>query len=257
MMKTIVMIHGMGESAWCWDNYKEFFEKKGYNCITPTLRWHDIDSKDTPNPAIGTTSLLDYVSDLEKEIDKLDEQPILIGHSMGGLLAQILAERRSVKALILLSPASPYGVLDLKMSILRSLSPFFRKFAFWKKPIKQDFKAISYSMLNLCPDEEKIRIFDKLVFESGQALSEIGFWFFDPKKAAKINGDKVNCPIMFIVGEEDRITPVSIVRKIAEKYKTVSDFKVFPNHAHWLIGEPGWEKITEYIYDWIEKLDYN
>lgn len=251
------MIHGMGESAWCWDNYKEFFEKKGYRCITPTLRWHDINPKDPPNPKIGTTSLLDYVFDLEKEVDKLDEPPILMGYSMGGLLAQILAERRKIKALILLSPASPYGVLDLRMSLLRSFSPFFRKFAFWKKPVKQDFKAVSYSMLNLCSAKEKKNIFDKLVFESGRALSEIGFWFFDFKKAAKIDGNKVTCPVMFVVGKEDRITPVSIVRKTAKKYKTVSDFKIFPNHAHWILGEQGWEKITEYIYNWIKKLGLN
>jgi pimeloyl-ACP methyl ester carboxylesterase len=255
-MDTIFMIHGMCGGAWCWDNYKKFFEEQGYNCIIPNLRWHNIESKNSPDSMIGTTSLLDYVSDLEKEIDKLNTTPILIGHSMGGLLAQIIAERKKIKALILLSPASSYGILDLKMSVLKIFSNFFKEFPFWNKPIKKNFKTMSYSMLNLCSEEEKIKIFDKFCYESGRALSEIGFWFFDFKKAAKVNANNVNCPVLFIVGGKDRIIPTSIVRKTADKYKVVSDFKIFPNNAHWLLGEPNWEKIAGYIDNWI-KINLN
>jgi len=84
MGETIVMIHGMWGGPWCWENYKRFFEEKGYRCITPTLRYHDVDPKDPPPPELGTTGLLDYAEDLEKEIRALDEPPIIMGHSMGG-----------------------------------------------------------------------------------------------------------------------------------------------------------------------------
>ena len=75
MTKTIVMIHGMWAGSWCWGNFKPYFEGRGHQCYTPTLRYHDIDPKDRPNPALGTISLLDYAQDLEEFIRNLDERP--------------------------------------------------------------------------------------------------------------------------------------------------------------------------------------
>ncbi len=107
MAKTIVMIHGMFGGGWYWDNYKGFFEKRKFQCHTPTLRFHDVDPEDKPCSDLGTTSLLDYAQDLEDYIGELDERPILIGHSMGGLLAQILGARGLAMGLVLLTPAPP------------------------------------------------------------------------------------------------------------------------------------------------------
>ena len=78
MNKTIMMIHGMGVGGWIWKNYREFFEQKGYHCLTPILRYHDRDPQSPPHPQLGTTSILDYTDDLENEIRKLDEKPILL-----------------------------------------------------------------------------------------------------------------------------------------------------------------------------------
>jgi len=86
MNNTIFMIHGMWSGGWYWENYCQFFKDRGYRCLAPTLRLHDVDPKEPPHPDLGTVSLLDYVSDLENEIRKLDHQPIIMGHSMGGLL---------------------------------------------------------------------------------------------------------------------------------------------------------------------------
>ena len=73
MSETMVMIHGMWGGEWCWENFKGFFEGKGYHCITPVLRFHDVDPEEPPHPKLGTTSLLDYAEDLEKEINELEE----------------------------------------------------------------------------------------------------------------------------------------------------------------------------------------
>ena len=112
MSKTIFMIHGMWGGGWSWDKFQGYFEDKGYRCIVPYLRHHDIKPNDPPPPGLGKTSLLDYAEDLELEIKKLDEKPIIMGHSMGGLLAQILASRDLAKAAVLITPASPAGILQ-------------------------------------------------------------------------------------------------------------------------------------------------
>ena len=83
MIKNIVMIHGMWGGSWAWDNYKSFFEDKGYTCYTPELRYHDISPNDKPDPALGTTSLLDYAQDLKEYISNLDDEPVIVGQGDG------------------------------------------------------------------------------------------------------------------------------------------------------------------------------
>ena len=254
MTEIIVMIHGMWGGGWNWENYQKFFEGKGYHCITPTLRFHDVDPKAPPSPRLGTTSLLDYAEDLEKEIRKLDTVPILMGHSMGGLLAQVLGSRGLAKALVLLAPAPPLGIMVLKPSVIRSFWSIFTRWGFWRKPMRPTFAEAVYSMLHLLPSEEQKEIFDKFVYESGRAACEIGFWFFDRKRAAKVDESRVTCPVLVIAGAQDRITPASVVRKVAEKYRAVSTYQELANHAHWLIVEPDWQEITEYIADWLNQV---
>jgi pimeloyl-ACP methyl ester carboxylesterase len=255
MAETIMMIHGMWGGGWYWENYRKFFEEKGYSCLTPTLRFHDMDPKETPDPRLGTTSLLDYAEDLEKEIGKLDAPPILMGHSMGGLLAQILGSRGLARSLVLLTTASPHGIMALRPSVIRSFWSGFRRYGFWKKPMRQTFNEAVYSMLHLLTAEEQKEIFARFVYESGRAACEIGFWLFDSRRAAKVDESKVTCPVLVIAGARDRITPVSIVRKVADKYRGVSTYKEFANHAHWVVGEPGWQEIAEYILNWLKQAN--
>ncbi len=253
MVETIFMIHGMWGGGWVWENYKKFFGDKGYRCITPTLPFHDIDPKETPPPKLGTTSLLDYAEDLEKEIKKLNTPPILMGHSMGGLLAQILGSRGLAKALVLLTPASPAGINALKLSVIKSFWSGLIK-CLRKKPFRQTFKEAAYSTLYLVPKEEQKEIYSKFVYESGQAAWEIGFWLFDLKRASKVDESKITCPVLVVAGAQDRITPASVVRKVATKYRAVSTYKEFANHAHWVIGGQNWQEVAEYISEWLTQV---
>jgi pimeloyl-ACP methyl ester carboxylesterase len=253
LAETILMIHGMFVGAWVWSNFKSFFEAKGYRCAIPTLRYHDINPGEVPNPQLGTTSLLDYADDLEKEIRQLGVQPIVMGHSMGGLLAQILGSRGLAKALVLLTPASPSGIMALKLSTIRAFLSAFTKWGFWLKPMRLTFNEAVYSAFHLLPPEEQRALYDKFGYESGRAGCEIGFWLFDTKRASRVDKSKVTCPVLVIAGAEDRMTPASVVRKVARKYKDVSTYKEFTNHAHWVLGEPGWEVITEYISGWLDR----
>ena len=254
MAETIVMIHGMYGGAWYWENYKNYLEQKGFACQTPTLRYHDIDPGDTPDPELGTTGLKDYARDLEEYIRNLDRKPFLMGHSMGGLLAQILGARGLAKGLVLLTPASPSGIHALKYSVIKSFWSVLTKWGFWRKPNRLPFEAAVYSMLHLLPADEQKAVYDRCVYESGRAAAEIGFWLFDFKGGSKVDQTHVTCPVLVIAGAQDRITPVSVVRKVALKYKPVSTYKEFENHAHWVVSEPGWEKIVEYAADWMERV---
>jgi len=258
MSKTIIMIHGMWGTDWYWQNYKTFLESKGYKCVSPVLRYHDMNPKESPDRRLGATSLMDYVDDLEKEIRKLDESPIIMGHSMGGLLAQMLGSRGLGKALVLLAPASPRWINATRITVLRTfwdimtVFKIFPRWGFWKKTHRISFKKAAWAVLNLMPKEEQREIYEKFVWESGKASAQIGFWLLDFKKTTKIDSASVTCPVLVIAGTQDRITPVSVSLAVAKKYKDVSTYKELEGHAHWLVGEKGWENVVEYIVDWLE-----
>jgi pimeloyl-ACP methyl ester carboxylesterase len=252
--ETIFMIHGMWGGPWYWENYKRLFENEGYRCVTTTLRFHDMDPKDAPNPQLGTTSLLDYAKDLEQEIRQLSVKPIVMGHSMGGLLAQIIGSRGLAKALVLLTPASPAGIMALTPSVIKSFWSVQTKWGFWKKPMRQTFHEAVYSVLCLLPPNEQKEAYDNYVYESGRAAYEIGYWPFDSKRASKVDESKVTCPVLVIAGAKDRMTPASVVRQVARKYRATSTYKEFENHAHWVVAEPGWQEIAEYVGGWLEQV---
>jgi len=254
MAETIVMIHGMWGGGWYWENYKNLLEQRGFQCHTPTLRYHDMNPNDKPDPGLGTTSLLDYAQDLEEYIRDLDQKPFLMGHSMGGLLTQILGARGLAKGLVLLTPASPSGINALNYSVIKSFWSVLTKWGFWHNPNRLSFKASVYSMLHLLPAEDQKAVYDRFVYESGRAAAEIGFWLVDFKGASRVDKSKVSCPVLVVSGAEDRITPAAVVRKVANKYKAVSTYKEFENHAHWVVAEPGWEEIAEFASDWLNQV---
>jgi len=253
MADTLVMVHGMWGTPSHWDNFREFFEGRGYQCLTPTLRHHDVEHQGTPDPSLGRTSLLDYAEDLEKLIRGLQGKPVVMGFSMGGILAQILASRGLAEAVVLLSPAPPAGINALKPAIIWEFRSAILRWGFWRKPFRLPFRETSSAMLNEVPAESRKGIYDGLVYESGRAACEIGFWFLDPKGALKVDVSKVTCPVLVISGGKDREHPISVVRKIAKRYERVATFEELPGHGHWLIGEPGWQKIAERIDEWLRR----
>ena len=253
MADTILMIHGMWAGGWYWENYVKFFGDKGYRCVPTTLRYHDMDPKSLPDPRLGTTSILDYADDLEKEIRKLGDKPIIMGHSMGGLITQILISRGLAKAAVLITPASPRGVLALKPSVIKTFFSIMIKPGFWKKPNRLSFESFVYAIAHLLAPDVQRTEYNKLVYESGQAAAEIGFWLLDPNQATKVDESNVTCPVLIIAGSEDRIVPASVVRNTAKKYKAVSTYKEYPDHAHSIILETGWEKVAEDIEAWLKK----
>ena len=248
---TIVLIHGMFCGPWVWDDFRLALEARGHHCMAPALPFHDVDPREAPDPRLGTVSLLDYAAALEREVRSLDTKPVLLGHSMGGLLAQMLATRDLAEKLVLLAPSAPAGMLSLSPSVIRSFWSIQTTWGFWRSPVRQTFDEAVYSMLNLLPPVQQRAIFDRFVCESGRAATEIGYWPLDPRRASRVDPARVNCPVLVIAGAEDRITPARVVRQVAARYAG-STYCELPRHAHWLLGEPGWEAIIETVAGWVE-----
>ncbi len=239
--------------GWYWENYKGFLESKGIRCLSPDLRFHSKGGGKIDE--LGKVSISDYVADLENLIKKENDLPVIVGHSMGGLIAQILVSKGLAKAGIFLTPAPPYGIMHISFSQLYTFSDVMIKPQWWKNPFKLSQKKFAYSILNMLTEDEIRNIYPNFCYESGRALFEIGLWFLDKNKASAVNFKSVSCPILLVSAKKDKITPYKLVKKIAEKYRKLSQAKVhyeeLTENGHWVVGERNWKDIADLIATFI------
>lgn len=246
----------MWGGAWCWDIYRPFFEQRGYRVITPTLRHHGQDDVPPP-PELGRVGLLDFAADLEDEIRSLDKPPVLVGHSMGGLLAQMLAARGLASAVVCLTPAPPMGILAVRhpsvaATFIQGIGRIVRR-----KPVRPRYWAADFAVFNELPEAESRRLYDLSVYESGRAISEIGLRtyrslipYLDPLRASAVDERKVTCPMLVVGARHDRITPLPIAEKVARKYG--ADYIELDDHAHWILTGPNWRGPAERVAAWLD-----
>lgn len=251
-MDTIFFISGMWSGKENFTNFRQYFSSKGYNCVSSILKYHNIEKDEQPDTLLATTSITDYVDKLEKEYNNITGPKIIMGHSMGGLLAQLLAARINPKKLILLSSAPPLGISALSFSVIKSFIETFLTPFFWKKPNKISFKSAKYAILNNLTAEKQLHEYNKFVYESGRAIMEVGLPMFDKKKSSNVDANNINCPILVLHGLLDKIVPYNTGVKIASKYQHVSTMKLFNNNAHLLQTEDGWEDVAEFINSWLQ-----
>jgi pimeloyl-ACP methyl ester carboxylesterase len=245
----LVMIHGGFCGPWVFDEFRKPFEARGYTVHAPALRFHECVGK--PPTALGTTSLLDYAHDLEKFIAGLDAQPILLGHSLGGLLAQMLAAKGKARALVLLAPSPPWGILPSTLFEIASAQTMFFAGDFWNAVLSPDYAIAAANSLDKLAPAKRHAVYARFVPESGLATFEIMHWAFDMRRAALVPARDVTCPILCIAGSDDRVNPPATVKRIAERYRGRALFEEADGHSHWLIGEKGWEKIAARALTWL------
>lgn len=250
-LPPIVMIHGMWSTGDIWAPFREPFEAAGYTVHTPTLRHH---APGAPHPDLGTTSLCDYVDDLAAFIAGLPQRPVLLGHSMGGLIAQLLTARGLSCATILLCSAVPRGVFPIRLSMLPATTRIFSTPDFWKKPHRLNARETRYAVFNQVTAAEAATRTADFVHESGRAAAEIVFALFQPGGAASVDFAANSIPLLSVAGGRDRIVPASICRRNAALYGGRCDYREYPAHAHFLIGEPGWDDIAADCLGWLNRM---
>ncbi len=244
------MIHGAFCGPWSLDGLKEKFEAAGYHVTAPALRFHDL----TPAPtALATTGLADYAADLEEEIAALKAPPILVGHSMGGLLAQMLAARTKVAALILLAPSAPWGVPPTTLFEIGAAQSMHLKPGYWNQILEPQRDVALAHSLDKLPKSTRDAVYDRFVPESGRATFEVMNWALDMNHASAVEADAVSAPLLLLTGSEDRINPPSTVARIAALYGARAMAEVLPGMGHWLIGEPGWEILVKRALSWLKE----
>jgi len=250
----ILMVHGAFAGGWAFEKFQDYFEGLGYPCVAPDLRYHNGANGRPVAPELSRTSLLHYVSDLEALIGTLRCEPILMGHSMGGLLCQMLAARGHGSALIMLAPSPPAGVIPASaLEMLTSFGIFASGMGWGLNALSPDRNATALHALAHIPELPKKAILDRLSPESGYALFEIMCWMMDPQQASRVDVSKMKLPVLAAVGGHDTINRPDTVRQIAQRYGGRAEFQSFDEVGHWLLDGPGWQDIAEYCQCWMER----
>jgi len=254
MRRDVVLIHGM----WCrgehLDAVAAALRDAGFRVHAPTLPFHGKAGEDDAGEALGRASLLDYVDYVQGVIHQLNlpSPPILLGHSMGGVIAQILASRIETQAMILLTPAAPAGVLAVNARTLRVFWRRLLDWGFWNKPHGLTVDQARRYAFNGLPDETADAIYPTLGLESGRALFELAFWPLDRRRAARMDPTRVRCPVYVLGCEDDWLTPPDVVRKVAALYPQ-AELRVDANRGHWVIGDARTEETMTTCIHWLEQ----
>lgn len=244
-----MMVHGMCCTGDVWSRFRSYFEARGARVFTPTLR---SDVRGTilqkPNAALRGLGFADYVGELEREVERIvaatGQKPTVIGHSMGGLLAQVLAERDLVQAAVFISPSTPAGLHDTVTRLFFHYVRLSHALGVAPWAIRSKRELVDFTVFNVLPAAERKAAYEAFVYESGRAFNDLGRWHVDETR--------VRVPVLTVAASRDRLVPAKLVRRTGKKYAAVGgEFKEYPEHGHWLYAEPGWEKPAGEIHDWL------
>ncbi len=243
---TIIMVHGAFCGGWTFEDFRIPFEAEGYRVLTPDLRGHGANAS---RAAVASASMSDFASDIAALIRAEPTPPILIGHSMGGLVAQMAAAKAPVSALVLLAPSAPWGVQGGSMEEAGSAFGLYALGPFWAQAVEPDkFVAKLYS-LGRMDEASGRRVYDRMTAESGKALFETLNWWLDPFMTTSVNASAIKAPVFVAAGGKDLIHPPATVRQTAKRLG--AGVHVFAEMSHWLIGEPGWEEVVDACLSWL------
>jgi len=258
MAGKIVLLHGAWVTPLCWEPFEAYFSSLGYECLAPA--WPGKDRpieliRGDPSPLAGL-GIAEIVAHYEGIVRSLDEPPILIGHSFGGLFVQILLDRGLGRAGVAIDSAPPRGVMVYEPSAVRSLASVLGTWQGWRKVVRWTFANFRYAFVHTLPEADARAAYERHVTpETGRIFFQGALAALDRRSPATVDfGNRSRAPLLLVAGGDDRIVPASVNRRNHDRYRgssAVTDFKEFPGRSHWIIAQPGWEEVAGHIQEWL------
>ncbi|KDA01629.1 alpha/beta hydrolase [Hyphomonas oceanitis] len=251
MPKSLLMIHGIGCGGDAWDHMRPGFEAAGWTCEAPTL-FPDQRTLENPPASLPDLGFDDYVTAMLEAARKIERdtgsKPAVIGHSMGGLIAQCLAEKGAVSQAVFLTPAQPKECAKIGLSVVYTFLNIIltrnrqKAYKVWRSGFR-------FGVLNCVPRRRHDAIYALARYDSGQVYGDI-------TDGIEVDEGLVTVPTLTIAASQDRATPASAVRKVGEKYArspVPGDFFEYPDNAHWIVDEPGTDAVVADIVEWLDE----
>ncbi|MBW8304147.1 MAG: alpha/beta hydrolase [Brevundimonas sp.] len=252
MTKTIMLIHGAWLNSASWEGFKARYEAQGYNVVAPDWPYDDrtpAELRDFPNKALAKVGQVDLFDHYERLIGALPEAPILIGHSLGGVVVQHLLDRGLGVAGVAINPAPTPGVPLGPHAIVSALPVFLDLFS-WRKSKTMARKFFATRFAQTAPRDRVTELYDRYIVPTP------GKVYWDGVTGASGHIDWKNpkrAPLLLIGGELDLIADAGMTRAIYKKQKRApsrTDLKIFEGRSHWTCMDTGWETVADYALGW-------
>ncbi len=255
----VVFIHGLWLHATSWGPWCDLFRESGYEPIAPG--WPNepatvAEAREQPE-LVANTSIDEAVAHYAELIDALDEAPVIIGHSFGGLIVEKLLGQGVGAAGVAIDPAQIKGVLPLPLSQLRSGFPALGNPANLHKSVSLTSKQFHYGFGNALSEEESDALFEKWTIPSpARPLFQAAAANFALHSEAKVDTDNENRgPLLLISGTEDHTVPDVVTRSTLKQYRdsaAVTELRQFEGRGHSLTVDSGWRDVADAVLDWLK-----
>ncbi len=260
-LQPVVFIHGLWLLPTSWERWAKLFEGAGYTALTPG--WPDDPNtvaEANAHPDVMAHKTVGQVADhFESVVTLLRKKPAVIGHSFGGLLAQILAGRGRSAATVAIDPAPFRGVLPLPLSALKSAWPVLHNPANIKRAIPLTYEQFRFGFANAVSEDEAKSLYAEFaVPASGVPLFQAATANFNPWTEVKVDTDNPDRgPLLIVSGEKDNTVPHSIAHASYKEQKGnagVTEFVEMKNRGHALVIDSGWREVADTALAFVKRF---
>jgi len=257
----VMFIHGLWLLPSSWDNWAKLFEEAGYTALMPG--WPDDPEtvgEAQQHPEVFARKTVGQVADHFEDVSrKLDGTPVVIGHSFGGLLAQILAGRGVAKATVAVDPAPFRGVLPLPVSSLKAASPALGNPANRHRAVPLTYEQFRYAFANAVGEEEAKQLYDSYcVPASGTPIFQAAAANLNPWTEVKVKSkNPQRGPLLIISGEQDHTVPPAISNasyKKQKRNKGVTEINEMKGRGHSLTIDHGWREVADTALNFVKRF---
>lgn len=253
---VIVFITGASVTATCWDDWKAFFEGEGYVCYAPAWPHKEAPAavlrRQHPHSPIAQSGLPDVLKVYTDFIAQLPSRPIVIGHSYGGLIVQLLLQQDAAAAGVAIESAPPRGVVVWSWSLFRSVLPMLGLFSSLKTTFLPTFAQWQYAIANGLPLAEQQSAYERLVAPESKKLIRQAL-----SRHARVDFRRPHAPLLFLAGGADHIMPAALNRANFRRYQhplSITEYHELPGRSHALLGQPTWPEDAALVQRWLGRV---
>jgi pimeloyl-ACP methyl ester carboxylesterase len=255
MTKTIMLVHGAWLNPDCWEGFKTRYEAQGYTVHAPAWPYDDRSVQElrrAPHPELHKVGVKQIADHYEDKIRALPEAPIIMGHSFGGVITQVLADRGLGAAAVAIDPAPIAGVFVPPTTLISALPVFLAPFG-WARTLTMSRKAFGARFAQTLSKQEADAAYERYVVPTPGRVYYDGLLGI----GTKVQFDNPNRPpLLLIAGEKDLTAQHSMIKANYNKQTqaaSTTGFKMFPGRSHWLCLDRGWEEVADYALEWAAK----
>jgi pimeloyl-ACP methyl ester carboxylesterase len=254
---TIVLIHGLWMTPLSWEHWVDRYTSRGYTVHAPAWPGMDGDIEELRRDpsAVAQLGVTEIVDHYDAIIRDLDQPPIIMGHSFGGLFTQILLDRGLGAAGVAIDSAPVKGILVLPFSTLKVAFPVLRNPANLHRTMTLSPEQFHYAFANTLSEQESRAAYDRYAVPGpDHVLFQASLANFNPHAPTAVDfHNDTRAPLLLIAGGQDHIAPASVTEanfRLYRKSAAVTELKEFPERPHFTVGAPGWEEVADYALSW-------